>query len=220
MTRPRSRAAALQAHCSQITKSDLGWWHGKRSSRATRLRPQASGLKPQSWWHRRAILPSNTTAETGRSRPLEWLGPRALGGGLCRLRAAFLGWLSTMIGQHYAPLLLFPLATGAIVGACVAGAMRSLARCAAAALRRGHGADVPGGRGAGTSATSTTGTCVNGSTRRRQRTFHARQIFGDDPGQPARQTGRTARLSPTRGGARTRPDNLLGQLHRPRRSPG
>ncbi|MCX7427428.1 MAG: hypothetical protein NTW96_17580 [Planctomycetia bacterium] len=35
-----------------------------------------------------------------------------------------LAWVSTAIGQHYAPLLLFPFATGAVVGACLVGAMR------------------------------------------------------------------------------------------------
>ena len=61
-----------------------------------------------------------------RNRPFEpWVaGASGFGWRACAAFGLPLAWVSTTIGQHYAPLLLFPFATGAVVGACLVGAMR------------------------------------------------------------------------------------------------
>ena len=126
-----------------------------------------------------------------------------------------LAWVSTTIGQHYAPLLLFPFATGAVVGACLVGAMRVWPDAPTRDRHAGRGADGPRGRPRATLFQLSERVPANrrggGNVPSGTADFRPGR-----PGQPAHQTGRTARFPPTRGHARTRTGDLVGQLHRSR----
>ena len=64
-------------------------------------------------------LDAQSTAGESSTWPIVALGlPAAVVFGL------LVAWLAATLGQHRAPLLFFPLATGAVLGACLAAALR------------------------------------------------------------------------------------------------
>ena len=160
-------------------------------------------------------------AEHDGNRPVEGDAWSRGGLGLWVVACAALGvplaWAAAAVAWYYAPVLLLPLATGAVAGACLVGAMRV---CADAPSRDRHarrGPREPGRR------LRPARSRLSPRLRRideEAATYH--RARGDlrqgRPGRPPGPAGRTPRLPPPRGRPRTRTGHRPGNLHRPRRA--